>query len=69
MPGAVCIVPSDGRLDTVIALAATALALFVIANVYPLVALTVNGSTRMTTPDRGCARRCMTRDTPPWQCW
>jgi len=40
---------NDGSLDTVIALAATALALFVLANVYPLVALTVNGSTRMTT--------------------
>jgi paraquat-inducible protein A len=40
---------NDGSLDTVIALAATALALFVLANVYPLVSLTVNGSTRMTT--------------------
>jgi paraquat-inducible protein A len=40
---------NDGSLDTVIALAATALMLFVLANVYPLVALTVNGSTRMTT--------------------
>ncbi len=35
--------------DTAIALAATSLALFIVANVYPLVALTVNGSTRMTT--------------------
>ena len=40
---------NDGSIDTVIALAATALVLFVVANVYPLVALTVNGSTRMTT--------------------
>ena len=40
---------NDGSPDTVIALAATALALFILANIYPLVALTVNGSTRMTT--------------------
>jgi paraquat-inducible protein A len=40
---------NDGSPDTVIALAATALALFILANVYPLVALSVNGSTRMTT--------------------
>lgn len=40
---------NDGSLDTVIALAASALALFILANLYPLVALTVNGSTRMTT--------------------
>jgi paraquat-inducible protein A len=40
---------NDRSPDTVIALAATALVLFMLANVYPLVALTVNGSTRMTT--------------------
>jgi paraquat-inducible protein A len=40
---------NDGSPDTAIALAATALVLFVVANVYPLVAITVNGSTRMTT--------------------
>ena len=40
---------NDRSPDTVIALAATALVLFILANVYPLVALTVNGSTRMTT--------------------
>jgi len=40
---------NDRSPDTAIALAATALALFILANVYPLVALTVNGTTRMTT--------------------
>jgi paraquat-inducible protein A len=40
---------NDRSPDTAIALAATAFALFVLANLYPLVALTVNGSTRMTT--------------------
>jgi paraquat-inducible protein A len=40
---------NDRSPDTAIALAATALALFILANVYPLVAMTVNDSTRMTT--------------------
>ena len=40
---------NDGTPDTAIALAVTALALFILANVYPLVAMTVNGTTRMTT--------------------
>jgi paraquat-inducible protein A len=40
---------NDRSPDTAIALAATAFALFILANVYPLVALTVNGTTRMTT--------------------
>ena len=40
---------NDRSPDNAIALAVTALALFVLANVYPLVAMTVNGSTRMTT--------------------
>jgi paraquat-inducible protein A len=40
---------NDRSPDTAIALAATALALFILSNVYPLVAMTVNGSTRMTT--------------------
>jgi paraquat-inducible protein A len=40
---------NDRSPDTAIALAATALVLFLLANVYPLVAMTVNGSTRMTT--------------------
>jgi paraquat-inducible protein A len=40
---------NDRSPDTAIALAATALVLFILANVYPLVAMTVNGSTRMTT--------------------
>jgi len=40
---------NDRSPDTAIALAATALVLFILANVYPLVVLTVNGSTRMTT--------------------
>ena len=40
---------NDRSPDNAIALAVTALTLFVLANVYPLVAMTVNGSTRMTT--------------------
>jgi len=40
---------NDRTPDTAIALAVTALALFILANVYPLVAMSVNGSTRMTT--------------------
>jgi paraquat-inducible protein A len=40
---------NDRSPDNAIALAVTALALFVLANVYPLVAMTVNGTTRMTT--------------------
>jgi paraquat-inducible protein A len=40
---------NDRSPDTAIALAATALALFILANVYPLVAMTVNDSTQMTT--------------------
>jgi paraquat-inducible protein A len=40
---------NDRTPDTAIALALTALALFVLANVYPLVAMTVNGTTQMTT--------------------
>lgn len=36
-------------IDTAIALALTALVLFIIANAYPLVAFKVNGATRMTT--------------------
>lgn len=36
-------------LDKVIALAVTALVLFILANAYPLVSLTVNGATRVTT--------------------
>jgi paraquat-inducible protein A len=39
---------NDRSPDTAIALAATALVLLVLANAYPLVSLTVNGSTRMT---------------------
>src|SRR3984957_12857676 len=35
--------------DTAIALALTALVLFIIANAYPLVAFKVNGTTRLTT--------------------
>jgi paraquat-inducible protein A len=38
-----------GGVDTAIALALTALLLFIIANAYPLVAFTVNGTTRMAT--------------------
>jgi paraquat-inducible protein A len=40
---------NDRSPDTAIALAATTLVLFILANIYPLVALTVNGSTRLTT--------------------
>jgi paraquat-inducible protein A len=40
---------NDRTPDTAIALAVSALALFILANVYPLVAMTVSGSTRMTT--------------------
>jgi paraquat-inducible protein A len=41
---------TNGRsLDTAIALAVTALALFVLANAYPLVALKVGGATRVAT--------------------
>ena len=40
---------NDRSPDTAIALAVTALALLILANVYPLVAMTVNGSTQMTT--------------------
>ena len=36
-------------IDTAIALASTALVLFIIANAYPLVAFKVNGATRMAT--------------------
>ena len=39
----------SGNIDTAIALAATALVLLVIANMYPLVALKVNGTTRAAT--------------------
>jgi paraquat-inducible protein A len=39
----------DGNIDTAIALALSALALFLLANVYPLVALKVNGTTRTAT--------------------
>ena len=37
------------RVDTAIALALTALVLFIIANAYPLVAFKVNGTTRLAT--------------------
>ena len=40
---------SSGSIDLAIALAATALVLFIIANAYPLVALKVNGATRVAT--------------------
>ena len=40
---------NSGNLDTAIALAACALVLFVLANMYPLVALKVNGTTRSAT--------------------
>jgi paraquat-inducible protein A len=40
---------TDGDIDTAIAWAASALVLFVVANVYPLVALKVNGTTRDAT--------------------
>jgi paraquat-inducible protein A len=41
--------PTDGKLDTAIALAATALVLFFMSNAYPLVTIQVNGVTRATT--------------------
>jgi paraquat-inducible protein A len=41
--------PENGRIDTAIALAFSALVLFVLSNVYPLVAIQSNGSTRATT--------------------
>jgi paraquat-inducible protein A len=40
---------SGGSIDTAIALALSALVLFVMANAYPLVALKVNGTTRVAT--------------------
>lgn len=40
---------NDRRLDYAIALALTGLMLLILANVYPLVSLTVNGTTRVTT--------------------
>ncbi len=40
---------SAAGVDTALALALTALVLFVVANAYPLVAFKVNGTTRMTT--------------------
>jgi paraquat-inducible protein A len=40
---------SAAGMDTPVALACAALVLFVVANVYPLVAFKVNGTTRMTT--------------------
>lgn len=40
---------TDGDIDTAIAWAASALVLFIVANVYPLVALKVNGTTRDAT--------------------
>jgi paraquat-inducible protein A len=40
---------SAASIDTAIAIAASALVLFVVANLYPLVALKVNGATRVAT--------------------
>jgi len=40
---------TSAHIDTAIALALSALVLFLIANVYPLVALKVNGTTRVAT--------------------
>ena len=40
---------SAASIDTVIALAASALVLFILANAYPLIALKVNGTTRVAT--------------------
>jgi paraquat-inducible protein A len=40
---------SAATIDTAIALAASALVLFILANVYPLIALKVNGATRVAT--------------------
>jgi paraquat-inducible protein A len=41
--------PEVGHIDTAIALAATALVLFFLSNVYPLVVINSNGSTRSAT--------------------
>jgi paraquat-inducible protein A len=41
--------PENGTIDTAIALAFSALVLFVLSNAYPLVAIQSNGSTRATT--------------------
>jgi paraquat-inducible protein A len=41
--------PENGSIDTAIALAFSALVLFVLSNAYPLVAIQSNGSTRATT--------------------
>jgi paraquat-inducible protein A len=41
--------PVNGKLDTAVALAATALILFFMSNAYPLVVIQVNGVTRATT--------------------
>jgi paraquat-inducible protein A len=41
--------PENGRIDTAIALAFSALVSFVLSNAYPLVAIQSNGSTRATT--------------------
>lgn len=40
---------STASIDTAIALAASALVLFILANAYPLIALKVNGATRVAT--------------------
>jgi paraquat-inducible protein A len=41
--------PENGRIDTAISLAAAALGLFFLTNVYPLVTIQSNGTTRMAT--------------------
>jgi paraquat-inducible protein A len=41
--------PENGRIDSAIALAATALVCFLLTNAYPLVAIQTNGSTRTAT--------------------
>jgi paraquat-inducible protein A len=41
--------PQGAKLDTAIAIALSALGLFLLANIYPLVELHVNGSSRQTT--------------------
>jgi paraquat-inducible protein A len=41
--------PENGRIDTAIALAFSALVLFVLSNAYPLVVIVSNGTTRATT--------------------
>jgi paraquat-inducible protein A len=41
--------PVNGKLDTAIALAASALVLFLLSNAYPLVVIHVNGETRSAT--------------------